>query len=286
MKRISILGAGRMGSALARAFAKAGHDVLVWNRSPKQLDGLRMAASLEEVATADLVVDVVADYDASAALRERLADVLRGKTFLELASGAPKHARRAAAWASERGVAYLEGAIMATPDFIATPGCTILYSGAHDLYERHAPELGALGDNALYVGTEIGAANALDNALLVVLWGATHGMLQGAAICEAETFPLGAFAKALKGCFPMIEATLGAASGRIAERRWRADAETPATLGICHASVKLVRELSADHGIDGGLPDALDRVFTRAALAGHTDDDVAAAYVGMTLSPS
>src|SRR3954469_24629195 len=33
-KQVGVLGLGRMGSALAGALVGAGHDVVVWNRSP------------------------------------------------------------------------------------------------------------------------------------------------------------------------------------------------------------------------------------------------------------
>ncbi|MEV6901271.1 NAD(P)-binding domain-containing protein [Amycolatopsis sp. NPDC051372] len=35
-KQVSVLGLGRMGSALAAAFRRAGCDVTVWNRTPRE----------------------------------------------------------------------------------------------------------------------------------------------------------------------------------------------------------------------------------------------------------
>lgn len=289
MARISVLGAGRMGAALVTAFTRAGHAVTVWNRTraratPLEAAGARVAPSLlEAVEAADLVVDVVSDYDASAEL-VRDGDVtraLRGKTFLELASGTPKQAQRAAAWAQEHGIRYLDGAIMATPDFIGQPGCTILYAGPGDVFEAHEATLGALADNGLHVGSEIGHANVLDNAILVVLWGSVHGVLQGAAICEAERFSLDAFANALKGAWPVVEPILLASIERIGNRRWAADATTQSTLAPGYASVRHLLEMSREYGIDTALPGALHRVFQRAVERGHRDDDIAAAYEGL-----
>jgi 3-hydroxyisobutyrate dehydrogenase-like beta-hydroxyacid dehydrogenase len=75
---------------------------------------------------------------------------------------------------------------LATPNFIGEPECTILYSRPGDLFEKYKPVLLALGENAVHVGIDVGHASALDTALLVVMWGAMFGMLQGVAICEAE----------------------------------------------------------------------------------------------------
>ena len=40
MSGISVIGLGAMGSALARALVKAGHEVTVWNRSPQKMEPL------------------------------------------------------------------------------------------------------------------------------------------------------------------------------------------------------------------------------------------------------
>ena len=277
-----------MGAALVTAFAKAGHTVTVWHRTASrarllEAAGARVAFSLLDAMNADLIVDIVSDYDASAGLVQNaeVRRALRDKTFLELATGTPKQAQRAAAWAKEHGIRYLDGAIMSTPDFIGQPGCTILYSGPADVFNAHKGTLGAIADNGLYVGGEIGHANVLDNAILVVLWGSVHGMLQGAAICEAERFPLEVFGNALKGSWPVVEPLLLSSIERIGKRRWAADATTQSTVAPGYASVRHVLEISKEHGIDTALPEALDRVFQRAVEAGHRDDDIAAAYEGM-----
>lgn len=53
--RIGFLGLGIMGTAMARNCRKAGHDVMVWNRSPKAAqalagEGARVAATPAEAA--------------------------------------------------------------------------------------------------------------------------------------------------------------------------------------------------------------------------------------------
>lgn len=278
-----------MGAALVTTLAKAGHDVTVWNRTaskaaPLRDVGARVATSVADaVSQAELVIGILTEYETTNALfaEREVQRALSGKTFIELASGTPKQAQRAALRAAELGIRYLDGAIMATPDFIGKPGCTILYSGSPDLFEPHEAALVALADNSVLVGGEIGHANALDNAILVVLWGAVHGMLQGTAIAEAEKLPLSVFQGALKGSWPIIEPTLMAAIERIGRRSYTADATTAATVAICHASVRHVRAISEAHGIDLGLPRALDTIFQRAVDSGHGESDIAAVYEGM-----
>jgi 3-hydroxyisobutyrate dehydrogenase-like beta-hydroxyacid dehydrogenase len=130
--RVSILGTGRMGSALARAFLKQGHETSVWNRTkskcePLAVVGAQVAPSVEDaVAAADIIVINVNEYVTSDALlgEDGVTKALHGKLLVQLTSGTPKQANETAEWAGQNGIQYLDGAIMATPNFIGEPECT------------------------------------------------------------------------------------------------------------------------------------------------------------------
>jgi 3-hydroxyisobutyrate dehydrogenase-like beta-hydroxyacid dehydrogenase len=275
-----------MGSALVTGFLKQGHTVTVWNRTasrcaPLAAQGARVATSVQDaIAGADIVVGNVNDYATSDRLLRPAEPTkeLRGRVFVQLASGTPRQAKETAEWAREHHIQYLDGAIMATPNFIGQPGCTILYSGARDVFEASKPALLALGGNAIYVGDDAGHASALDNALLIVLWGSLFGLFQGAAICEAEKIPLAIFKTTLKGVLPVIDGSLASALERIDERRFASDETTMATADTCHASVRLLLDLSKEHEIDHGLLAVLDRLFQKAHDRGQGQDDFAAVY--------
>ena len=287
-KRITVLGTGRMGAVLALAFQAGGHAVTVWNRTaaraaPLAANGIRVATTVEDaIAEAEIVVGNLFDYPAtSAVLPPSATKALRGRLFVQLATGTPRQAKEMAAWARANDIPYLDGAIMATPDFIGQAGCTILYSGPKELFEPNAPVFAALGGNALHVGTDIGHASALDAAILVVLWGSLFGAWHAAAICEAEGFPLPALASALSATMPVFDGSLKDSITRIAERRFAADATTAATTDTCLASVRLIQQISKEHGIHLGLSGALEAIFSRAAVAGRGSDDVATVYQEM-----
>ena len=73
MTRVAVVGLGAMGSRIARRFIDAGHDVVVWNRTPSKVApltdrGATAAHTPAEAAhRAEAVVTMVAD---PAALRE------------------------------------------------------------------------------------------------------------------------------------------------------------------------------------------------------------------------
>ena len=51
MTTVAVLGTGRMGSAMARALAGAGLQVVLWNRSPEPARSLAAELAAEAVAT-------------------------------------------------------------------------------------------------------------------------------------------------------------------------------------------------------------------------------------------
>ena len=189
---ISVLGMGRMGSALAHALLKAGHPTTVWNRTPAKAAplaaaGAEVAASVRNaVAASEVVIVNVSDYQATQSLLrdKEVAGALEGRLIIELTSGTPDGGREAHGWAQRQGARYLDGAILATPDFIGTEAGTLLVSGPSAVFEEGRNVLGALGGNVQFIGEDPGLANALDSAVLALMWGALFGALQSIAVCR------------------------------------------------------------------------------------------------------
>jgi 3-hydroxyisobutyrate dehydrogenase-like beta-hydroxyacid dehydrogenase len=279
--RIAVIGTGRMGAALVRAFRKNEHSVAIWNRTKSKAEplaavGARIAPDVRgAVADADVAVVNVDNYATSTQLlhADNVSNALRGKVLIQLTSGTPKQAREMGDWARRHEIGYLDGAIMATPNLIGEPGSTIVYSGSGELFEKYKPVLVALGGNTIYLGSDAGHASALDNALLVVVWGAMFGALQGAAICEAEKFPLEVYTSSIKEVMPALKEFVVELVERIQSRRFAGDETSQATVDICHASVRYLQELSREHGIRQAVLDGFDQIFEEAVKAGHGQDD-------------
>ncbi|WP_024119808.1 NAD(P)-binding domain-containing protein [Thermus thermophilus] len=70
MRRVGFIGLGRMGLPMAQNLAKAGYEVLTWNRTPKEAEGLVLVGSPKEAAGTGLVITMLAD-DAATDLLER-----------------------------------------------------------------------------------------------------------------------------------------------------------------------------------------------------------------------
>jgi 3-hydroxyisobutyrate dehydrogenase-like beta-hydroxyacid dehydrogenase len=264
MTRVALLGTGRMGAALARAQLRAGHTLAVWNRTrakAEAVEGARVAQSVREaVQAADVVLVNVLDYAASDRLL-RGADVveaLRGKVLVQLTSGSPAQAREAEGWARANEVGYVDGAIMATPEYIGQPGCTLLYAGASASFERVRPVLSAMGD-VHFVGENAGHASALDAALLTGMWGRLFGVLQGALIAQAEQIPLARYQSFSDALSPVVEGAGQDVIARITQPR----DETSASLETHHGALLHALAICREHGLDDAVLRAFEQLFER-----------------------
>jgi 3-hydroxyisobutyrate dehydrogenase-like beta-hydroxyacid dehydrogenase len=215
-QKVTVIGAGRMGSALATALYKRGFDTTVWNRTSSKTEslsrlGLRVAPNaLEAVSNAEIVIVNINNYESTNQLVRQLAieSALRGKVLVQLSSGTPDEAREMESWARPRGIEYLDGAILNYPVDIGKPQGTVLYSGSDELFNRVKPVLLAFGDNALFVGKEIGQAAATDIAGLSFVTGTMLGFLHGCVVYEAENLPLDGYLQLVKTLMPAMEAAL------------------------------------------------------------------------------
>ncbi|MEV0597017.1 NAD(P)-dependent oxidoreductase [Nonomuraea cavernae] len=185
--RVSVLGLGAMGSALAGALVQAGYATTVWNRSPGKADdlvaqGARPAATAgDAVRGSRLVIACLLDHASVHEVLDPLIDELAGRTLINVTTTQPAQSREMAAWAAQAGVAYLDGGIMAVPDMIGRPGASILYSGSAEVFDQYRPLLDLWGSST-YFGDDAGLASLYDLALLAGMYVMFAGFMHGAAM--------------------------------------------------------------------------------------------------------
>lgn len=285
MKRsIAVVGTGRMGSALARALLAEGHRTTVWNRTRDKAEPLAALGAviapsvLDAVSAAEIIIVNVSDYAATAdILRDAaVASAIRGKLIVELTSGTPHGAREVADWCARHGASYLDGAIMATPDFIGTDAGTILISGQSQAFQENDAVFRALGGNVQHVGQDPGRANALDSALLALMWGALFGALNAIAVCQAEEIELSELGSQWTATAPVVEGLVTDLIKRTNAGRFASDEETLSSIAIHHSSFQHLLELMDARGIDRSVVDGYGFIFQRAIAAGQVHGDFAA----------
>lgn len=281
-ENVSIVGLGQMGAALARAYIKAGHRVTVWNRSPGKAEPFHgqanVAATPEQACSeSDLTIISLSNYEASDQVFRAplVAEAAKGRTLVQLTSGTPGDARSGAAWASGLGIDYLDGCILAYPSYIGGEQTPVFYSGPKDLYERHQSTLRVLGGATSHVGEPIGAAAALDCALLESYYGATLSFLHGAAICASEKIPLDAFFEKFQAILPLISITADMSKNMLSTGDFKG---TDCTLDIHTNAIEHIVRLSHENNLDRRIPELVLSYFKRALQLGHGGDEIAAVF--------
>jgi 3-hydroxyisobutyrate dehydrogenase-like beta-hydroxyacid dehydrogenase len=294
---VTVIGLGLMGSALARAFQRAGYELTVWNRSPARADAFkgsaRIAATVRDaVAAAETVVVSLLNYEAANTVLRTpdVEPVVAGKTVVQLSTGTPADARGSEGWANQHGAGYLDAAIAGYPRTIGTDDNEIFYSGNSGVFETQREVLAALGGKATFCGEAVGAAATLDLACLEFAYARAAGLLHAAALCAAESFPLDVFlttAGAPNGLLEFVtrhdfsegRAPMNAATAAAAMARPRTYADSvDATLAVHTGAIDQIVRASREDGVDSAFPQALHDAYTRAVARGHGSHDLPSLY--------
>jgi 3-hydroxyisobutyrate dehydrogenase-like beta-hydroxyacid dehydrogenase len=284
--KMVVVGAGLMGSALARAFAAARHDVAVWNRTPGKARAVGGGTTafenlLEAVQGRELVVVSVSNYVASFELlsAKGVAAALAGKTLVQLTSGSPADARSGLEWAMANGVDYLDAAILAYPSFVATDYATVFYAGSRALFDRHLETLRAIARNSTYVDEKIGSAATLDCAILEAYYGGSLAFLHAAAMCKAEGLDPKAFFAQKSSFLGLLSVTADAAQGMIENNDFTGD---QCSLNTHVAAIEHIVRLSKDARISARFPKELLDNYKRAVSAGLGTQELPAVFRTLT----
>ena len=276
MSDITVIGLGLMGAALARAIQRAGHDLTVWNRSPAKMnpfidDGVTGAPDVASAITASPVVLICIDNYAvtNAMLRsDDIAPLLTGRTIVQLSTGTPKEAREASEWMIARGVAYLDGAILAGPNQIGKDDAQILLSGDEVAHGQAGNLLDCLGGAVRYLGSNVGAASALDLAWLSTCYGRFMAIIHAANLCKSEDVGIDDFIS----LFPDDPGTQHFAKV-IHENSFH---ECTATLQVWGAALQRIQQQGVDAKINTEIPDFIAGFFKKAVDAGYGEENVMA----------
>ena len=110
MSKVTVIGLGRMGAALASAMHAAKHDLTVWNRSAARMRrfaerGVTAAGdAAAAVAASPVVVICIDNYTVTNELlgSADIAPLLAGRTIVQLSTGTPREAQEASQWMAAR----------------------------------------------------------------------------------------------------------------------------------------------------------------------------------------
>ena len=200
--RVTVIGLGNMGSALAEKLLATGHAVSVWNRTEAKCRpfvelGADVANNpVEAMKVSDTIIICVLDIEAvkSILLSDGVAEALDGKTVIQLSALEPEQSREQNEWMREHCVRYLDGGILAFPAYVRQGTAKIAYSGSKSAFEDANTILESFGENPVFIGEHVGMAPLAAMLVYAQYYGITFACLHTAAMAAKagitlETLP-------------------------------------------------------------------------------------------------
>jgi 3-hydroxyisobutyrate dehydrogenase/2-hydroxy-3-oxopropionate reductase len=199
MAMVGIVGAGRMGSAIARAVRAAGHDIVVWNRThgaaddlADELGGRAVDRPADVAATADVAISMLADGSAVDAVYGGedglIAGARPGTVLVDSSTVPPAVLRGHEAAIRSRQAGVLDAPVSGSVALAESGSLTLMVGGEADDLERARPVLEAYGATIFHIGP-LGSGAAMKLAVNTVIFGLNEALAEGLVLAERAGIP-------------------------------------------------------------------------------------------------
>lgn len=185
---VGFVGLGTMGKPMAGHLVRAGHEVMVWNRTPgKVVEGASQAGTLEAVARSCEVVMLCVNRTEDVAevldglVRSSESGVRKTSLVVDHSTIAPRAAETLHSEMKELGVAFVDAPITGGSMGAQNGTLTIFCGGEEEAIERSRPYLEAYGKRVERVGGP-GKGQMMKMANQIAVGGALL------ALCECLAF--------------------------------------------------------------------------------------------------
>src|SRR5919107_2639810 len=216
--KLGFIGVGAMGTPMARNLLEAGHELAVWNRSPKRVDplmgpGARRADSPADAASGTqatmlMVTSAEAVHEVLFGDKGVVQGLPAGAAVINMGTIGAVATTRIAKTLGELGYRMLDAPVSGSTPVAAAGELNIMVGGGEQTFKEFESVLAAMGEKISHMGdVGLGARMKLINNLIM---GATMAVLsEGLALGEAAGIPVEKQLEVLAG---------GAASG-VAQRK-------------------------------------------------------------------
>jgi 2-hydroxy-3-oxopropionate reductase len=209
---IGFIGLGVMGKPMAKNLIKAGHSLVVYNRSRGAVDevvasGAKAGRSPADVARqATIVITMVPDTaDVELVLTGSdgvLSTVQRGAIVIDMSSISPSATQQLAKLAAEKGATMLDAPVSGGEIGAVNASLSIMVGGDEAAFERARPVLEAMGnkERIVLIGPS-GAGQVCKICNQIAIGGALAGVSEAFALARKAGVDAGRVRQALLGGF-------------------------------------------------------------------------------------
>lgn len=277
---VGLIGLGNMGTAMAERVLDAGHQLVVYNRSPGKTDALKARGAVvaetpsELVGQVEVVLTSLADDEALEDVAEGIVAAARpGTVLIDTSTVSPAVSARVASLTEAASIEYLRAPVSGNPTVVRAGNLSFIVSGGRETLERVEPVIRAIGPTVHYVGDG-------EQARTVKL--AINLMVAGLAQLMSEALVLGEAAGVSR---PALLDVMGSSAAGAPFVKYktppllRDDFSATFTTALMEKDIDLVLDAAERAGLE--LPVARQmKALLRAAIdAGYGDDDFMALFL-------
>lgn len=271
---IAYLGLGIMGRPMAMNLVKAGHDVAVWNRTPKSVEGARVAATPAEAAKdAEIIWICVADTKAVETVLfgvDGIEHVLRpGVTVVDSSTIAPLKTREFATRVRAKGAEFVDAPVTGSKIGAENAQLLFIVGGPEKTVAALGPLFMAMGKKVIHVG-ETGAGESAKIGMNLMI----ASMFQGFAEALALTGKLGVPPEKLVELIQSSMIRSGVTDYKasfVLNQDWSPNFPVRLMLKDIHLMLDAAKQ---ENVVLPSLKE-IEKVYQRAVEAGHANDDYA-----------
>jgi len=211
-RKVSLIGLGVMGGAIARHIGRAGHDLTIYNRSPRRTDkwheanadlDVRVAANPADAAKgADVVITCVGNDDdlADVVLGPRgvFRTLRKGGTFIDHTTVSARIARQISVEARDLQVHCVDAPMTGSQIGAENGTLTLMCGGRKDAIEAARPVMEAYSQRIVHVG-KAGAGQTAKMANQICIAGIVASLAEAVRFAQASHLDMDRVYEAMSG---------------------------------------------------------------------------------------
>jgi 3-hydroxyisobutyrate dehydrogenase-like beta-hydroxyacid dehydrogenase len=274
---VGFIGLGRMGAGIAENLIRAGHQVMVWNRSPEPVralaeKGARAANTPEEALQGEVLFSMLAN---DAAIRDvglagpLLDKAAKGLVHANMATVSIAFAKSLAAAHASRGLGYVATPVFGRPDAAAKGELVVVTGGDKAAVARLAPLLAKIGRRVVAAGEAPEQANLFKIAGNFMIASALETMGEAFALLRKGGVDSAQFHEVMSNS--LFACTVFQNYGRLIVAEQYEPVGFALKLGL--KDVNLARAAAADLGMEMKLAEIMREHYDEAVRLGWSDKD-------------
>jgi len=284
MANVAILGTGKMGGAMARELAGAGHEVLLWNRTRANADELAKQMSKPNVMVVETVKEALSETDVALTLfadglitqkvllsdPELLKSVNNKLVIADMGTSGVESAKALELAITAAGLRFVDAPVSGSMATIASHQLLVMASGVEADVLEIIPVLMSFSKKVAYLG-RAGAGQAMKLSVNLVVHSLNAALSEALALAKASGIDA-------SSAYDVFEESVIAAPFVKYKRAAFLDSQTPVAMRIDTVvkDLTLIRSLGGTTGVPLTASWAVEDLYRQACVAGFEAQDMAA----------